>query len=318
MKPSIQKSSCLCVLLVLALLCTGCSNNTPAVPVPETSAPAETAEQTVQKLKFSVVPSEDSGKIIREEELGGKLGTSLVYGQLSEVKIVWAGETISPEDAIREEKLSGPELFAFARLDARNGFCTESYQSVNGLTHFLYTYPECVLRLAYDVYETPDGKQHLIEDIAIYPPDESGTRNYGENYVDEESPWGYFLDREDWGVSFTVAGATPTGLLLNYTKEQGQEFGTLNVTGYTLYRKEAQAVTALVRENWEYTQPDKIIPLDGDGQVRIDWEETAGTLEAGEYELRVTVTDIYDAESVHPLARNYYDRQSYTMEFTIS
>lgn len=91
MKPSIHKSSCLCVLLALALLCTGCSNNTPAVPVPETSAPAETAEQTVQKLKFSVVPSEDSGKIIREEELGGKLDTSLVYGQLSEVKIVWAG-----------------------------------------------------------------------------------------------------------------------------------------------------------------------------------------------------------------------------------
>ena len=46
------------------------------------------------------------------------------------------------EMAIQDGDISVEEIFAYARLDARNGFCTEHKNSKHGLTHFIYVYPE--------------------------------------------------------------------------------------------------------------------------------------------------------------------------------
>ena len=275
-----------------------------------------------QKLQFSVVESEAPGyTVISQEELGEKTGTEIVYGDLKEVNLTWDGQTISLAQAIREEKLSTPEIFAFARLDAQNGFCQESYISEHGLTHFCYTYPEWELRIAYDIYETPDGQQTLIDELCVDNISE-GYHNVSYIYVDEDSQWGYFLDREDWGLTFEAANVTPTQITVNYAQKQSQEVGALTLDGYILCPMDEENnldsgpnYIAMSRRD----TPGLPISLlsDNSGQFTIDWGDTAGALEPGEYYLKVTVSDNFDPTQVHPLIEKFHDKQSYYILFTV-
>lgn len=321
----------LLTVAVLALLVTliGCTRSQKAGDAAETSPTTlETTTQTKditpqQRLQFSVVEAEDPGyTVVSQEELGEKTGTEIVYGDLKEVNLTWDGQTISLAQAIREEKLTVPEIFAFARLDAQNGFCQESYISEHGLTHFCYTYPEWELRIAYDIYETPDGQQTLIDELCVYNISE-GYHNVSYIYVDEDSQWGYFLDREDWGLTFEVANVTPTQITVNYSQKQSQEVGALTLDGYIL--------CPMDEENNLDSGPNYIamsrmdtpgLPIsllsDSSGQFTIDWGDTAGALEPGEYYLKVTVSDNFDPTQVHPLIEKFHDKQSYHIVFTVS
>lgn len=181
--------------------------------------PASEASASGQKLKFSVVPTEEIGFIKVPEEKKGSEKADLVYQNLSEVSITLNGKTEPLEDAIRTGKITGAELFADARMDAEAGFCKEGYTSEQGLTRFVYTYPECALEIVYDIFEGSEGKSQLINEITIADSTQS-LFDSDSFYVDESSRWGYFLDREDWGLEFTVKAVTPESLTVTYTQKE--------------------------------------------------------------------------------------------------
>ena len=219
---------------------------------------------------------------------------------------------------VNSRMLTVPELFAFARMDAQNGFCQESYISEHGLTHFCYAYPECELWIAYDVYETPDGGQTLINEIYIYNIDNS-QKPLDITYVDEDNEWGYFLDREDWGLTFAVISASPTQITVNYSQQQGQEIGELSVTDFSLYSRSAPGTldTYLGQFNFAREGHPISIQSDGSSQITFDWTDIAGALEPGEYYIKAIVVDTYDESAVHPLMDNFYDKQSYHIVFSV-
>lgn len=275
-----------------------------------------------QKLLFSVVEAETPGYsvTVSKEELGGNTNADISYLGLTEVKVTCNGETVPLAAAIREGTLTIPEVFAFARMDAQNGFCEETYQSEQGLTHFTYVYPECELNMAYDVYETPDGKQHLIEDVSIYSvPDTSIYHSIDHVYVDEQSEWGYMLDREDWGIDITAASVSPVQITLDYTQQQKQEVGDLIIEDFMLFRRTPDGGSELLADSWKDTEQLPIpIQSDGSGQITIDFRDHAGILEPGEYAIQITVLDNYDKADVHPLIVKYHDKQSYWIPFCIA
>lgn len=273
---------------------------------------------TKQNLHFSVVEAESPGyTLVPQEELDEKTNTYIAYANLAEVNITWDGVTISLAEAIRDGKLTVPEIFALARMDAQNGFCKESYVSKLGLTHFIYTYPECELWIAYDVYETPDGKRTLIDEIYIHSVAGS-KRNIDFTYVDKDSEWGYFVDREDWGLTFEVSSVSPTTITVDYTQRKGQEIGELLLEEYMLFsRKDDGTSEYLARSERDTDGFPFSVQSDESGQITMDWSNTAGALDPGEYYLKITVTDSYNESDIHPLMSNYYDKQSYHIAFTI-
>lgn len=311
------------VVLILVAL-SGCAGNQEEAKSNDktastTAVVAATTAENTQMLNFCVEESEELGfTCISPDELGAENDVSMVYGSLTEVDLTWDGEIISLPQAIREERLTVPELFAFARMDAQNGFCQESYTSEHGLTHFCYAYPECELWLAYDVYETPDGGQTLINEVHIYNIDNS-QKPLDITYVDEDNEWGYFLDREDWGLTFEVISASPTQITVNYSQQQGQEIGELSVTDFSLYSRSAPGTLDTYLGQFSFAREGRPIPIqtDGSGQITFDWTDIAGALEPGEYYIKATVVDTYDESAVHPLMDNFYDRQSYHIVFSV-
>lgn len=290
-------------------------------PIVRETALPEDETASGQKLQFSVIEAEEYGHYtaFSKEELGGNTDAELTYSRLTEVNVNVNGTVLPLAEAIRSGKLTVPEIYAFARMDAQNGFCEETYTSEHGLTHFTYIYDECALNMAYDVYETPNGKQTLIEEIHIYSiPNNSVYYDIDHIYVDEESEWGYFLDREDWGLTFMVSSVLPTQITIDYTQQQGQEVGELLLEDYMLYSGVPGGDSEVLAVSRQGTGEFPIhIQSDVSGQITIAWLDMAGALEAGEYYVRVTVSDNYDEANVHPLIVKYHDKQSYYIPFSI-
>ncbi len=189
------------------------------------------------------------------------------------------------------------------------------------MTHFSYTYPECALHLTYDVYETPDGKQTLIEELYVSDiTDHQRTISYF--YVDNESEWGYLLDREDWGITFEVSDTSPTQITLDYTQQGGQQIGDLVIESYFLYPAETNGSPDNTPGyiGWAKANSEGLpIPLlrDTSGQITMDWSVICGSLDPGNYHLKLSISDIYEEFEVHPLMANFYDKQSYYIAFSI-
>ena len=280
---------------------------------------ASEASASGQKLKFTVVPTEEIGFIKIPDEKTGDETAELVYQNLSEVKITLNGKTESLEDAIRTGKISGAEIFAYARMDAEAGYCKEGYTSEQGLTRFVYTYPECALEVVYDIFEGSEGKSMLVNEINIADSAQS-LFDSDSFYVDESSRWGYFLDREDWGLEFTVKAVTPESLTVTYTQKQAQELGELTCEGYMMFAETADENTLdefVTQAVWREPEEAIAITSDGSGEITFDWSETAGKLDPGTYYLRITVVDNYDSEKVPANVTKRYDRQAYCVEFTV-
>ncbi len=309
----------ICFLLSLLTMLGGYAGTAQA----QTKEPAAAVSPSPdQQLIFSVVENESPGyTLIPKESLGEHINLTMAYSGLKEVNIRLNGADVPLDEAIREGTLTVPEILAFARQDAQNQICKEEYTSEHGLTHFVYRYPACELHLTYDVYETPDGNQTLIEELYVYNITDSprSVRNY---YVDEESKWGYFLDREDWGLTFDIAEVSSDKITLNCTQQKGQQIGALVIEDYLLFPAENYGNPDIFPPylKKDKTQPEALpisLPNEGTQAVTIDWSAAIGTLDPGEYYLRLEISDIYEESQVHPLMINYYDKQSYYIVFTI-
>ena len=240
---------------------------------------------------------------------GGNYASITMY-DLAEVTIDLDGQTVGLEKALRENKISGDELVALARLDAAQGVCNEVAESKNGLTEFTYHYPEFSLHHVYDVYETPDGKQHRIKELSLYGA--KNTPTYFYSFDEDGEP----IDYEDWGLDFKVSEADSGKMRLTCSQSGGQQAGTLELALALLFKSGEDAPIEPILPNGEEAAATEIT-MDGVTEISFDFEKTYGKLPTGDYELTLQVKDQYEKASLSTLTRKYHDTQWYSIEFTI-
>lgn len=263
-----------------------------------------------RNLKISVLNyTFDGGETIALN--GGNYASVTLYN-LSDVTIDLGGETVALRDALGKNRISGDELVALARLDAAQGVCNETAKSKNGLTEFTYHYPEFSLHCVYDIYETPDGKQHLIKDLSLY-----GAKNTPEySYAFDKD--GQPIDYEDWGLEFRISEVNSKGMRLTCSQSGGQQLGTLSLELALLSKADTD----------QYEPIDPIIPkgetaaaseinMGGITEISFDFEKNYGVLPAGDYALDFQIADRYDKNALSALTRKYHDTQWYSVAFTI-
>lgn len=271
-----------------------------------------------RKLLISVTTDYDTHfTTIAPDVLGGNYHEPLTYNNLSSVTILSNGENIPLENAIRDGYVSVEELFAYARIDARNKICRVTSESTHGLSRFTYTYPEFDISFVYDIYETPDGKTHLIDDVSLYPA--GGHRNVTHSYRDDTSVHLYALDREDWGLTFEIADATATGISISCTQSNGQQLGQLQAQNGVIVSNESGEFYDPVIEYSTENGIDSFQPIQTNETttLNLNWESSISELPSGSYTIRLYICDIYNEEEVHPLMQNFYDMQIYDIEFTV-
>lgn len=248
------------------------------------------------------------------DDLGGNYPEDITYIDLTDVTIEIDGTEYPLDAAIRDGHTTVDQIIADARFDAKNGFCKELYESENGLTRFVYQYPDFELEYAYDVLEAPDGSQHLIQDFAVYPVNKHISVTHGLTTTNENG-YPISLTREDWGISLEISNVTSTGITLTCTQSGGQQIGELFARSYFIDLQDGKA------SGWDLevvtVQCDDAIRMDGTTELYFDWSEDYGELPSDKYVMVLYLADDYDSNDVHPLMQNFADEQRYFIEFTI-
>lgn len=301
------------ILAAVLLLCTGCTNEKAPDTASTTQTPTEPAFK--EHLRLSVSYHADADSVdFTSDELGGNFIEGLSYClNITGASIEIDGQSMPMEVALRDGFITEEEIFCDARLDAKEGFCWESYESLNGLTNFTFTYPGYKLRLLYDIYECPDGEQCLISYMVVYGRDKDLSPCH--RFIDEEK--GIIYDREDWGLSFEITEVSPTGLTLRCTQSGGQLIGQPEIQSYWLIPRSGKDLTR--NEGFEAAPSlNATLQTDDVTELTIDWAAPYGQLPSGEYELDFLIEDIYDESQKHPLMRNFYDTQFCVLYFTVS
>lgn len=269
------------------------------------TAHAADAPQNAAGHPYLLMDIEKNYQVLGPARVDNQYGGNISYEDVTNVCVVINGEAIPLEQAVKEQKCSIEELVAYAQVDARNGLCTEGECTYNGLTKFTYTYPEYMLIVVHDVYETPGGINYIIDDFTVTTPKELTPIPIG--YTDMRT--GAYLDLEDWGITFTPAQVTESGIVIETAQQDGQNFGDLYLTDFYLVSEPDQT---FLRE----TMADVYIPvtMGGSGSIQLDWNQA---MPAGDYTLVVRLEEVYDKADVPSLMRNYHDTQQYLIPITI-
>lgn len=298
------------VILLLLTLFAGCN----AEPhTPETSTLSETTPALTMTSHLPVTATSDENADSRSYAKED-LGFSLSFSGLSDVMYHSESGAIPLDRAIEENAVTIEELYAYILMDARENICKETFESKNGLSTFVYRYTDFDIRVVNDVYETPDGKQHLMRSISFHSP---GSLNHAVTfYWDYESKYGYMLDREDWGLTFKVIETTPESITISCTQSGGQQIGQLQTEFYSLYDREGNFITAVNGQTGGLCDPLNI-QLNSESELVVNWTNSHGQLPAGNYTLCLEIQDIYNEDNVSTMTRNFHDRQPYHIDFTI-
>lgn len=279
-------------------------------------AASSDSTSTDRRLLITAITDESAGfTTIEPGELGGNFEEDIVYLSLSDVNITIDTSVYPLEEAIRDSLITVEEIFAYARLDARNGICTEEYITDHSLSTFRYRYPEFDLHMTYDVFESPNGKQHLINDMLLCKVG----ADVGTFYKDEET--GESIYREDWGIQFEVMEATSTNLVLGVCQSGGQQIGELYLESYGIYRTESgyESIEKLDGTKMSVAiTPNILLQKDNTTDVFLGWENDYGSLTSGNYTMYIYIQDVFDAAVVHPLMEDFSDNQIYWIEFSIT
>ena len=304
---AIMKHSILFILIVIILY--GCGNN--AVTRTVGSLPTEAPiSVSVRSDGFSLSVLEDPNGESRRFEANG---FCVDYIGLSEVSYTTSSQSIPLQDALQDGKVTVNMLIANARDDAEEKICRESTSTRNGLTCFSYIYPEYRMDVIYDIYQTPDGKEHMVKDINI-----SATTHHVDSLTIIDDATGQEIDREDWGLTFEVANATSKSVSLKCIQSGGIQIGDLQIRRYDIQNAQDGSFPEFLPEV-DLVGEDNLatIKSDSESNITIDWAGLYGELSPGDYIIRLLISDIYDPSQVHPLMRNFYDRQAYQIPFTI-
>lgn len=307
-----RKIISLILIILFGFTLPGCSVISQEETLPVFTAPTESAAPDFAQSPLLSIHADAAYEVtlISSEDLNGKFDRGIRYEYTTNVTIDIDGTTMKLEDSIRDGFITPAQLFSYPRLDAENGFCTESTRvGKNGLTAFVYTYPDAELWMVYDVLAAPDGQQHLIRDFRIFRPGGSKSEAPG-SYLDLETDTR--LDREDWGITLEAIQISPTSITLSCTQSAGQQMGQLHVYAYSL-RGNRGPIGEPVMVDFS-----RDLQMNDTTELLFDWSDLYGALQSGEYTLLVAVQDVYDYDHVHPLMVNYTDYQDYEIKFSIS
>lgn len=276
-------------------------------PTAEITAGEDTAQQN---LNLSFDHNLDSYFYIPLEQ--GNYTSVSGYG-MDNIAIEIDGVPMDLEKALTEGHISVDEIVALARADDRQGTCNEVAESENGVTNFIYYYNNFRLRHVYDIYETPDGSNHLIASISFWSIGHEPAFN--PSFCDG---FGKRVDYEDWGLEFTGSKTDQKSITVTYSQSGGQQFGELKVENFALYNAyDANPVLLPDGEIWTELSDAVVLRRDGESEFTLDLESIYGSVPAGDYRLELRITDVYDPETVHPLTQNFYDTQYYSIKITV-
>ena len=313
MEVRFMKARCLTTLLLLAVILTGCSQEQALLPPAEATMPPEPMEQIHETphLMISVEPEDIAFYRVSEDFPADLTDFNIFYTGVSNVMITLDSMQLSLEDALTSGRITPEEIIAYAQLDAKNGFCYEYATSTNGLTKLVYNYyDQFDLVVFYDIYETPDGKQHLIKELHFCPYYDG--RRISFRFGD--------IDREDWGLTIQSADISPDGLNLVISQSGGQQLGDLYIIDYAISSITEQRTLTNTNGNISVNlpnSPEYQIQMNKESTIRINLAEHYGTLPSGDYTIWLGVLDVYDETKVHPLMKNFQDLQGFYVSFTI-
>ena len=223
------------------------------------------------------------------------------------------GKWISITDTLQNNMMSEELFLAYAKIDSQNGFCEEHYKSENGLSQFFYVYPEVELRFIHDLYELPNGTQHLIDSMTV--SDGLWSRpNAKLMFWEDDGIFSYRLDREIWGLMFQPQVRHNGIIDISVQQHGGQQIGQLEIINYVLYDTSGSLLEESQSSSEFITIP---IQTDSTTSFQIDVGKRYPNLQAGKYVLQFLVQDIYTEDMVHPLMRNYFDIQEYNVEIDL-
>ena len=297
------------ILIITLLFLTGCAGND---------------SLNEQRLHISAVADPETRIQIPMEDLKGNFDSDLCYQNVKDVTITLDKQTYPLEDAIADGLITVEELMAYARIDARNGFCTEIADSRNGVSHFIYRYQGiCDLYFTHDIYETPDGKNHVLNYFSVY--NNGGTDNTfytGPATLYSVLDQNYPIDQEDWKLKFEITDASSTGFTLNVHQAdspikqfRSQHVGQLRLGSIDLFNLETL-------DSYLYCFDGEESPIQANApctyQINFaDFEESPGTLPSGSYRIFLDIYDDFDEADMHPLTRDYRQAQGYWISFDI-
>lgn len=307
---NINKKLTFPLIFLLSIYLVGCLSNNNSENSTHIESISTSAEET-SYLEIEVTPLEHEYEFFSPDDLNNTIDLPLIYLGLKNVYITINQSTYNLETAIRDNHITVPEIFAYARLDSDAGFCQEEYKSINGLTTFKYNYPEFTLQIVYDVYETPDGKQHLINDIAIFNKGETLRRMY-------TGTDGALLDLEDWGLTFEIKESNSTSVQIKCTHYNGQQLGEIVPKLYYIVTETGKELPTITKNESKYIEIyANPVKQNSSSYLTVDWINEYGELPNGSYKLWLLFEDKHDKE-ITPLIRNFYDEQAYWINFEIS
>lgn len=269
--------------------------------------PEKLAERALRISVINIYDGSGSKILLNDNSYG-----SVNLRNLADITIEIDGSAMALEEALQGGFITVDSMISLARQDAAAGVCNEVAKSENGLTQFDYHYSDFSIHYVYDIYETPDGKQHLIKDCSLYGGAGKPTFLYS---WDENGA----IDYENWGLTLTIVHQNTEGLTLRCTQSGGQQLGQLKVGISWLEAKNGDPNAPSVNTLVEGAVPVPSIDLtmDGETELRCDLAETYGSLPAGEYTLVVQIEDQYDPESVTPMVRKFHDTQYYSVDLLL-
>lgn len=311
--------SLMCVCAILAACLPVASF---AAETDKNSSQTETASQQAQQMLnlkatyerpfYKKIPLEGISKRYEEVECF----------HLKDVEIQLENGMVPLEEALLKKMVTVEELVCYARMDAAQGFCAETMSSKNGLTKYIYHYPDFDVVHCYDVYETPDGHQNPIAEFTL-------ADNGEDIYLSPENKETRLpLDWEDWGLTLEMTKQNKDSIAVKITQSGGQQFGKLFVYGIGMLKMNPEkGFMEIYRplpgrkepgiENLDETiPPEAFLKMNGTRNVVVDLEPW-GDLPPGEYSLDFFVADQFDKESLHPFTRDFQQFQDYGVTFTV-
>lgn len=283
-------------LLLICMLLSGCGKTQ--------------AVESDRRLNLTATIDQGACATLSAEDLGGNYDGDIQCSRLKEVAVTLDGKSWPLAQAIGDGRITVEELIAYARIDARNGVCGEVKKTKNGLTYFVYCYPDYYVYTAYDVYETPTKGDVLVSEFGLMAPGDIPSFLATDENGDP-------VDLEDWGLTLEVTEVSGETLILRIHQSGGQQLGSLLVEYDTLYRVEETSETRVDAKEETMRYWNAGIEENGTTELTVDLAAEYGELPAGNYRMTLMVKDDFDKENVHPLMRDYYDRQTYVVEFTV-
>ena len=322
----------LCLLLLLLAACSTDdpeSTNNPSVDgASSTTQPTGTALDTEdttvgQRIQLALTNNSDEDldtTTFTQDDLRNNYSGTLHYHyRLNNVEILLGNERVPLHTAIRDGRFTGEEFLAWAAADARDGYCTVSSQSKNGLTMFIYSYPQQFdLGVYCDLYETTDGGTYMFNEITVYKSGECEFYHGPFTVIGEDGEL-WELDLEDWGLTMESTTVSPTGLEFTVTQADGMILGELNISNCFVYNKDNSQTLIRTDGTMDLTTLLSTCCLTSNDEtaVSIDWTDVLGSLPSGNYSLLLVIEDIYDEADLDPAVSNYRDVQNYAVDFVI-